>query len=206
MEVETIAVIGMGSVGREIAYYALLGGYRTVLEDVSAERVEQSVAWLVGSFEEGVLRSELAAGMRDAARALISTARSVEDAIRNADLLIEAVPDEMEMKLELFTLFDRFAKPGAILASGSRAFSIGEMTDVTTSQERCVGMRFCNTAGGEKAVEIVKTQVTSQETVVSCLEVARRMGRAAVIIEESSNPAAPQNPETPETTAAERKR
>jgi 3-hydroxybutyryl-CoA dehydrogenase len=186
MEVKTIAVIGAGTVGRGIACAAVTGGYHTKLEDVSPERLEESVAWIKRALDDGVLHGEVEASIRDEALSLISAAHSVEDAIRGADLIIEAVPDEMEMKLELFTLFDKFARPGAILASSSIVFSISEMTDVTTSQERCLGMRFPNSKPGGKLIEIVKTSLTSDETVASCREVARRMGREAVIVDESA--------------------
>jgi len=205
MGVETIAVIGMGSVGRGIAYKAVLGRYRTVLEDVSSERLMESVAWLKRVLAEAASRGEIDAGTRAAAELLISTAPSVEDAIRDADLILEAVPDEMEMKLELFTLFDKFARPGAILASSSAVFSIGELTDVTTSQERCIGMRFCDSGRDEKTVELVKMRVTSSETIAACVEVARRMGRAAVIIEEAPEKIETQNPRSTERPATESK-
>ena len=164
---------------------AASGGYRTLLEDVSPERLEQSVAWIKEALDDGVLRGEGAASSRGAL-SLISAVHNVEDAIRDADLILEAVPEELEMKLELFTLFDKFARPSAILASSSFAFSIGEMTDVTTSQGRCVGMRFCNSEPGGKLIEIVKTSLTSEVTVASCREVVRRMGKEAVIVDESA--------------------
>ena len=185
MDVKTIAVIGAGTVGRAIAYAAVSGGYRTILEDVSPERLEESVAWVRQAVDRGFLPGEVATSIRGAARPLISAARSVEDAIRDADLIIEAVPEELEMKLELFTLFDKFAKPSAILASSSSAFSIGEMTDVTTSQERCIGMRFRNFEPGGNIIELVKTQFASDETIVAGTEVARRMGNEVVLIDES---------------------
>jgi 3-hydroxybutyryl-CoA dehydrogenase len=185
MEVKSIAVIGAGTVGRSIAYAAVSGGYRAILEDVSSERLEESVAWIRQALDGGVLPGETTASMRDAARTLIFTAHSVEDAIRDADLIIEAVADELEMKLELFTLFDKFARPSAILASSSSVFPITEMTDVTTSHERCIGMRFRKSERGGKLVELVKTQLTSDETVAACTEVARRMGNEVVIFDES---------------------
>ncbi len=114
MEVKTIAVIGAGTMGRGIAYAAAFGGYNTVLEDVSRHVLEQGIAWIRQSFEEGVARGKVEASVRDRALSLISTANNVEDAIRDADLIIEAVPEELEMKLELFTIFDKFAKTGAI--------------------------------------------------------------------------------------------
>ena len=186
MDVKIIAVIGAGTVGRAIAYAAVSGGYRTILEDVSPERLEESVAWVRQAVDRGFLPGEVATSIRGAARPLISAARSVEDAIRDADLIIEAVPEELEMKLELFTLFDKFAKPSAILASSSSVFSITEMTDVTTSQERCVGMRFRNSEPVGKVIELVKTPLTSPETIASCREVVRRMGKEPVIVDESA--------------------
>jgi 3-hydroxybutyryl-CoA dehydrogenase len=185
MEAKTIAVIGAGIMGRGIAYAAALGGYRTVLEDALPERLAQSLAWIKQAFDDA-RRGEIEASIRSGALALISSAHTVEEAIRDADLIIEAVPDEMEMKLELFTLFDKFAKPGAILASSSTAFSIGEMTDVTTSQDRCIGMRFCDSGACGKLIELVKTPLTSDETIESCREVARRMGKEVIIVEELS--------------------
>ena len=186
MSVKIIAVIGAGTVGRSIACAAARGGYRTMLEDVSPERLEQSVAWIKEALNARVLSHEVAPSIRDAGLPLISAVRNMEDAIRDADLIIEAVTDELEMKLELFTLFDKFARPGAILASSSSAFSIGEMTDVTTSQERCIGMRFRNFEPGGKLIELVKTSLTSDETVATCREVVRRMGKKAVLVDESA--------------------
>src|SRR6266849_3982161 len=92
MDVKTIAVIGAGTMGRGIAYAAAFGGYNTVLEDVSRNVLEQGVAWIRQSFDEGVARGKVEASVRDKALSLISTASNIEDAIRDADLIIEAVP------------------------------------------------------------------------------------------------------------------
>src|SRR6266576_4345375 len=88
MDVKTIAVIGAGTMGRGIAYAAAFGGYKTVLEDISSRVLEQAVAWIRQSFEEGVARGKVEAGVPEKALALISTATDVKDAIRNAELII----------------------------------------------------------------------------------------------------------------------
>src|SRR5713101_6557332 len=156
MGVKTIAVIGAGTMGRGIAYAAAFGGYNTVLEDVSRQVLEQGVAWIKQSFEEGVVRGKVEASVRDKALSLISTASNVEDAIRDAELIIEAAPEELEMKLELFTIFDKFAKTGAIFASNTSSLSITDFTDVTVSRDRCVGMHFFNPVPKMKLVELVR--------------------------------------------------
>jgi 3-hydroxybutyryl-CoA dehydrogenase len=184
-EIKTIAVIGAGTMGRGIAYAAAFAGYATVLEDISSQMLEESVRWIAKSFEEGVTRGKVDAKVRDRASSLISTANSVQDAIRDADLIMEAVPEEMEMKMELFTIFDKFAKPRAIFASNTSSLSISDMSDLTVSRERCIGMHFFNPVPKMKLIELVKTPFTSQNTVDVCTEVGRRMGKEVVLVQES---------------------
>ena len=185
MEVKTIAVIGAGTMGRGIAYAAAFGGYKTVLEDVSSSMLDQGVAWIRQAFEEGVSRGKVDAQVRDTALANLSTANKVEEAIRDAELIIEAVPEEMEMKIELFTIFDRFAKPGTIFASNTSSLSISEMSEITNSKERCVGMHFFNPVPKMRLIELVRTPMTSEETVATCREVGTRMGKEVVVVKES---------------------
>ncbi len=185
MDVKTIAVIGAGTMGRGIAYAAAFGGYKTVLEDISPRVLEQALAWIRQSFEEGDEGVNVEASVRDKALALISTATDVKDAIHGAELIIETVPEELEMKLELFTIFDKFAKTGAIFASTAEFLSITDFTDIVFSRERCIGMHFVNPVPKMKFIELVRTPHTSEETVATCREVAQRMGKEAVVIEEA---------------------
>jgi 3-hydroxybutyryl-CoA dehydrogenase len=184
-EIKTIAVIGAGTMGRGIAYAAAFGGYATMLEDIFPQMLEESVKWITKSFDEGVARGRVDANIRDRAISLIATVNSVQDAIRDADLIIEAVPEEMEMKMELFTIFDKFAKPHAIFASNTSSLSISDMSDLTVSRERCIGMHFFNPVPKMKLIELVKTPLTSQKTVDVCTEVGRRMGKEVVLVQES---------------------
>jgi 3-hydroxybutyryl-CoA dehydrogenase len=166
-EIQAIAVIGAGERGREIAGAALLAGYRTILEDFSETKLEQAAAAL----------SRL--GGQVCAR--LGTANTAEEALRDADLIIEAVAEEMEMKIELFTIFDKFAKPHAILASSSPTLSIGDMASVTFCAKRCIGMRFSAAADGKNILELVCAPETSDETVAACSEVGRRMEKKIVV-------------------------
>ena len=184
-EVTTIAVIGAGTMGRGIAYAAAFGGYSTVLEDISPQRLEESLAWIAQTFAEGVARGKVDAAIHDRAVNLITTANSVQDAIRDADLIIEAVPEEMEMKMELFAIFDKFSKPNAIFASNTSSLSISDMSELTVSRERCVGMHFFNPVPKMKLIELVKTPFTSDDTVAACSQVAARMGKEVVLVNES---------------------
>jgi 3-hydroxybutyryl-CoA dehydrogenase len=185
MEVKTIGVIGAGAMGRGIAYAAACGGYRTILEDVSPEMLEQGIAYIRQNLEEGVARGKVTEEQRNIALANLTTSRSVEDLCREADLLIEAVPEEMEVKLEIFTIFDKFALPAAILASNTSSLSITELAAITFRAQNCIGMHFFNPVPKMKLLEIVRALETSEATVEACAEVGRRMGKEVVVIRES---------------------
>jgi 3-hydroxybutyryl-CoA dehydrogenase len=185
MEIKTIGVIGAGAMGRGIAYAAALGGYRTVLEDVSPEMREQGLSYISQTLEDGVSSGKVTLEQKESALANLSTSRSVEDVCREADLLIEAVPEEMEVKLEIFTIFDKFAKPGAILASNTSSLSVTEMASITFRAEDCIGMHFFDPVPEMKLLEIVRALETSEATLQTCVEVGRRMGKEVVVIRES---------------------
>ena len=185
MDVKTITVIGAGTMGRGIAYASALAGFQTVLEDVSDSILAKALDWIRDAFEEGVRRGKVDPGAREAALALLSTSRVVDEAIRDAELIIEAVPEELEMKLELFTIFDKFAKPNAIFASNTSSLSITDFTDIVTFRERCIGMHFFNPVPKMRLVEIVRTPQTSDETVATCEAVAHRMHKETVVVNEA---------------------
>jgi len=185
MQIKTIAIIGAGTMGRGIAYASALGGYTTVLEEVSDSMLSEALSWIRESLDEGVQRGKLEATARDAALARITTSQVVDEAIRDAELIIEAVPEELEMKLELFTIFDKFAKPNTIFASNTSSLSISDFSDIVLHRERCIGMRFFNPVPEMKLVEIIRTPYTSDETVTACVAVATRMGKETVVVNEA---------------------
>jgi 3-hydroxybutyryl-CoA dehydrogenase len=174
--VKTIAVVGSGDPGRRIAYRSSLAGFRTILEDISPSALEQGIAWIRQALGEEISRGGISIADGNAALRNLNTANSAEDISREADLIIETVSDEMEMKIELFTVFDKFAKPGAIFASTTTSLPITDLAAVTFRPERCIGMRFFTDAQTTGRLELVKGRETSEETVAACREVGRRMG------------------------------
>ena len=183
--IATIAVIGAGQRGRTIARAALLAGYRIILEDVSREALDGAAAWLKSELEWAIERQGAKQFVGEAAAANLVPAASIEAALREADLVIEAAAEEMEAKIELFTIFDKFAKAGAILASSSATLSVTEMASVTFCPERCIGMRFGDSQPSA-AIQLVTTPATSGETIAAAREVIRRMGNLAVVVAEPS--------------------
>jgi 3-hydroxybutyryl-CoA dehydrogenase len=184
MEIRCIAIVGASNLGRKIAYRAALAGFRTILEDISPARLEQGLAWVACALAEDVARGKCDRAAREAALGRLTTAKSAEEASREMDLIIEAVPDEMEMKLELFTIFDKFAKPRAIFASTTASFLISDLASVTACPERCIGMRFFGDAPDEERLELVKGCNTSGETIAACLEAGRRLASTVSILKD----------------------
>src|SRR3984893_6041854 len=136
------------------------------MEDVSAERLEMASARITQIFESRVMAGTLESAERHSAAARLSFAHTVEHAIRDAGLIIETLPDEMEMQVELFIILDKFAKPNALLASAG-LLSITELAEVTFCADRCIGMRFPENAGETKVIELIKLikgSETSSET------------------------------------------
>jgi 3-hydroxybutyryl-CoA dehydrogenase len=179
---KTIAVVGSGDPGRRIAYASSLAGFRTILEDISPSALAQGIEWIRQALGEEISRGKITASDRDASLRNLNTANSAEDASREADLIIETVSDEMEMKIELFTIFDKFAKPGAIFASTTTSLLITDLAAVTFCPERCIGMRFFMDAPAAGRLELVTGRETSEETVAACREVGRRMGQEVSLL------------------------
>ncbi len=131
-----------------------------------------------------VANGKIPAAERDSALGNLATSHSVEDVTRQADLLIDALPEELEVKLEIFTIFDKFAKPGAILASTTRETPIADLAGMTFRTEKCVGLRLLSAPKTAPSLEIVRTAQTSEATISACSEVARRMGLQVTVTEE----------------------
>lgn len=184
-EVKTVAVIGAGIMGRGIAYAAALGGYRTVLEDLLPAALRRAEAEIRANLDKAAELGKVSASDADAAFARLEYAGSVEQAAREADLVIEAVPEEMESKIEIFTLLDKICRPSTILASNTSSLSITEIASVTYRATKILGMHFFNPVHKMKLLEIVRALETDDETLAAAVSVGRRMGKEVVVIKES---------------------
>jgi 3-hydroxybutyryl-CoA dehydrogenase len=184
-QLDTIAVIGAGIMGRGIAHVAALGGYRTILEDLLPSALRKAESEIRGNLDKAVELGKVSAGAAQSAIGRLVYAGSLEDAARQADLVIEAVPEEMESKIEIFTLLDKICRPQTILASNTSSLSITEIAGVTYRARKCLGMHFFNPVHKMKLIEIVRAAETDDETIAAAVEVGKRMGKEVVVIKES---------------------
>ena len=184
-EIKTIAVIGAGTMGRGIAHVAALGGYRTILEDLLPNALRKAESEIRDNLDQAVRLGKVAPHDANAAFSRLKYAESVEEAAREADLVIEAVPEELESKIEIFTLLDKICRPGTILASNTSSLSVSEIAGVTYRANQCIGMHFFNPVHKMKLIEIVRARETNDDTVATAVEVGKRMGKEVVVIKES---------------------
>ena len=184
-EPRTVAVVGAGIMGRGIAHVAALGGYRTILEDLLPNALRRAETEIRANLDKAIELGKVNSKDAEAAFARIEFAGSVEEAAREADLVIEAVPEEMESKIEIFTLLDKICRPSTILASNTSSLSITEIASVTYRAKKCLGMHFFNPVHQMKLLEVVRALETDDDTLATAVEVGKRMGKQVVVIKDS---------------------
>ena len=181
----TVAVIGAGIMGRGIAHAAALGGFRTILEDILPAALRRAEGEIRANLDKAVELGKVSSDEAEAAFGRIEYAGTVEEAARAADLVIEAVPEEMESKIEIFTLLDKICRPETVLASNTSSLSVTEIASVTYRARKCVGMHFFNPVHKMKLLEIVRALETDDETLAAAVDVGKRMKKEVVVIKES---------------------
>src|SRR6201997_4832156 len=171
--------------GRGIAHAAALGGYRTILEDILPNALRRAESEIRSNLDKAVELGKVSQGDAHAAFARLEYAGSVDEAARQADLIIEAVPEELESKIEIFTLLDKICRPTTVLASNTSSLSLTEIASVTYRASKIVGMHFFNPVHKMKLLEIVRALETDEDTLATAVDVGQRMRKEVVVIKES---------------------
>jgi 3-hydroxybutyryl-CoA dehydrogenase len=182
--VKNISVIGAGTMGRGIAYAAALGGFNVVLNDVSEENVKKAQQYIEeimrGSAKKGFLQTE------EVERALtqISYSTDFNEAVKESDLVVEAVFELMEVKIEMFKKLDDACPTHTILATNTSTMSPTEIAAQTKRPDQCIAMHFFNPVHKMKLIEVIRGLDTSDETVAKVMEVGKKMGKECVEVNE----------------------
>ena len=182
VEVHKIAVIGSGAMGRQIGMAAAVAGYDAVVQDISAEAVEAAEqdmrTWAAGRVTKGRMSQEDV----DAALGRLRFTTDQADAVGDADLVIEAATERLDIKRQVFTQIDELAPEHAILATNSSTYGSSSVADATNRPEKVCNMHFFNPALVMKAVEVVRHEKTSDDTVDSVIAVIEKMGKHPVVL------------------------
>jgi len=182
---ETLAVIGSGLMGRGIAHAAAVGGFVTLLHDVSAEALARALAQIERDLEEGVKRGKLAPQQATETLSRIRPAQDLEAAAGRAAFVIEAVPEDIGLKRETFARLEAACGDDVVLASNTSGLPISEIARATRRPERVIGMHFFNPVPKMKLIEIVRAPQTGESAIARTQAVARRMGKETVLVRES---------------------
>ncbi len=185
MEIKKVCVVGMGTMGSQIGIVTAIGGYQTTMVDTSDENVERGMA-TIRSFLEGRLRKgKLDENQTAAALSRITAGTDLSHGVRDADLAIEAVNEDIAVKKEIFRKMDALSHPKAILASNTSTLWIAEIASATARPGQCIGTHFLIPAALTPLVEVVRGMDTSNETHGTVIRFLAACGKQTVTVADS---------------------
>ena len=185
MTIRHIAVIGAGTMGHGIAYVASVAGYDVRLADAEAATLETGMRRIREAFDKAVERGKATPESRDAALERLASAGSAFEAAKGADLVIEAVPERLELKQSVFKEIERGVSPSAILASNTSSLSITRIAEGLAHPERVIGLHFFNPVPVMKLLEIVRGRQTGEDVVGSARSFATSLGKTPIVVRDT---------------------
>lgn len=180
----TFAVVGAGTMGQGIAHVSALAGYEVRLHDVAEPALEAALKRIRAHLDQGVRLKKVARGDAAAALRRIRTTTLLREAVRDADFVVEAVPEDLEVKRAVFRDLDRWTRPGTVLASNTSSIRIGRIAEATQRPDRVLGLHFFNPVYILTLVEVVRGPDTSQYALEIALAMARRLGKTPIVVED----------------------
>ena len=182
MEIVSIAVLGAGTMGRGIAHVAALAGFETQLFDVDAEALDRAEKSIHKNLDKGVSLGKVGAEEAQGAKERLVLDTVLAAAVEDADLIIEAAPESMALKVELFEQVARFAPADSLFATNTSSLAVTEIAAASGRPERFAGMHFFNPVHLMKLVEVVRGLETTEETVEVLTVVGEKMGKQCVVV------------------------
>lgn len=177
---EQIGILGAGQMGAGIAQVAAASGFAVALVDRSDSNCERGIKSVRTSLDRLVKRETISAAQRDTTLGQITVGTDLE-AFATCDLVVEAVSENLELKLDCFRRLDAICKPGAILATNTSSISITHIAGATRRPGDVIGMHFMNPVPIMKLVEVIRGLMTSEETLAATLEISRQLGKTTVV-------------------------
>lgn len=184
MEIKTIGVIGAGTMGNGIAQVAAEAGFSVIMCDIEERFVQRGLETIKKNLGRAVEKGKKSQADADAVLVRVRGTVELSD-LKEADMVIEAVVENMALKRELYAQLDTVCKPEAVLASNTSGLSITEMASVTKRPGKVVGMHFFNPVPVMKLVEVIKGTATDEDTYEMAMEVSRKMGKEPISVNEA---------------------
>ncbi len=181
-ETSTIAVIGAGTMGHGIAQIAAQGGYSVWLHDLNEDLLARAQQRITHNLTQGITRGKLTEEEKERMLAAVQTTTRLEQAVASADLVIEAIVEDLNAKRDLLRQVETLCPAHTVLATNTSSLSIAEIASPLTRPERLIGMHFFNPAHIMKLLEIVLTEQTSETALQVAREVGARMKKEAIVV------------------------
>lgn len=175
-----ITVIGSGTMGNGIAHTFAQFGYKVNLVDINAAALEKAIVTITKNLDRQVTKGTLTDEQKTATLVNISTVTDLQTGVKDADLVVEAATENIELKLKIFKDLDQFTKPEAILASNTSSISITKIASVTNRGDKVIGMHFMNPVPVMKLVEVIRGYATSNETTQKIMELSKNLEKSPV--------------------------
>jgi len=185
MNIRRIAVLGAGTMGHGIAHAAATAGFQAAMYDVTRDAVEKGRAKIADILKKGVDLGKVTQADADAALGRLTTSDRLQDVLTDADFVIEAAPEKIDLKLHLIAEIDAHAPAHAIVTTNTSALSITEMAGASKNPGRVAGMHFFNPVHRMKLIEIVRALESTPATLEAVEAVSRQMGKETVVVRES---------------------
>lgn len=184
-EIKKVGVLGCGLMGRGIAQVAAQAGFATIARDISDEFTGKAKAAIEKSLGKFVAKSKMSAEDRDAALGNLTFTITVSD-LKDCDIVVEAVTEDLELKNELWRELDGLCGPETIFATNTSSLTVGAMAAATDRADRFVGLHFFNPVPLMKLVEVVRTVTTSNDTFATAMEFARKLRKEPIAAKDNS--------------------
>ncbi|MBS3794312.1 MAG: 3-hydroxybutyryl-CoA dehydrogenase [Candidatus Thorarchaeota archaeon] len=185
MTIEKIAVLGAGQMGNGIAQVCAQAGYNVAMRDIKQEFLDSGMKTIRKNLERGLKKDKITKEEIEEILDSINPVIDLEEAVSDADLIIEAVPEIVKLKLEVWEDVEGLAKEEAVFASNTSSISITQMGAVTKRPEKFIGMHFFNPVPVMKLIEIIRGAATDDDTVEVIESVAAELGKETVLVEEA---------------------
>ena len=175
-----IAVIGSGQMGNGIAHVFAQNGYPVTLIDIAQAQLEKALSTIEKNMDRQVAKEMITPELKSAAMGRLTTTTDIAEGVKNADLVIEAATERIDLKLKLFADLDKFTNPNCILASNTSSISITKIASATQRGEKVIGMHFMNPVPVMKLVEVIRGYRTSDEVTSEIFAISKSLGKSPV--------------------------
>jgi len=179
---KNISVIGAGTMGNGIAHVFAQNGFKVSIVDVSLTQLDRAIANISKNFDRQIAKGAATEEQKKIALANISIFSKINDGVKDADLIVEAATENIELKLKIFEEVDKFAPKQAILASNTSSISITKIANATGRADKVIGMHFMNPVPVMKLVEVINGYSTSKEVTDTIVELSKQLGKTPCVV------------------------